>query len=513
MQQLMASLRQQVARNIVSNYAAAIVGGVVFILLTPYVVANLGATGYALWVLVHAVGYFIRYLDLGLGDAQVKYLADYLGRDDMAGARRLLGTLLSAYTIIGAIACAASLCLAALPTDQLFNVPAEQRSLFATLLTLLAINLLIGFPAALLGRVFIGCQRFDVSNGLDIGFSVLGAVTTVLVLQADLGLIGLAWMEILLTAAGGVVDLLLISRLFPGLVIAYTRIDSGIWQELKSYGIWSFLDELITEGTAQLDKLIMPVLLSVSLLTPYSLVMALATLVLFVSEPITDVLFPMAAELKARGEFARLRQVWRDGTRAVIAVAAPTAIITIVFGNAMLAAWVGADYAVLPDGALPLLVINLFFSALLWPATTMLLGIGSVRRVFWFSAIEVAIGLIAILLLTPRFGIVGFIAALLAANVIAGFALTLPAIATALTAGISSFFLAGLLKPLLTCLPALAAALTIQTFVAPASIPELAFALAGVMAVHLPAYALFGMTVHERARIIAKLGYARVPGA
>ena len=500
-----------IVRNILSNYAASIVGGLIFIVLTPYVVGKLGIVGYGVWVLVGVIGYFINYLDFGLDDAQLKYIAEFDGSGDPDSVNRLLVTALSVHSLIGLGAFTITLLLAVLPAEQLFNVPAEAVPEFKIVLILLGINLLFGFPASVVEGVFEGFQRFDVANILNVSFAIGGAVATVVVLELGYGLVGLAGLEIVLTALGIGVDLYVIKRLFPDVSIRCLKIDSDIWSKMKSFGKWSFLDDMLTEGTAHLDKLILPVVLSVSLLTPYSLMMALAALVLFVSEPITDVFFPKAAELNARSELDQLQRLWGDGTRAVIAVATPVAVVAAIFGETILAVWVGSDFVALPEATLPLLVSNLYVSAVFWTATTLLLGLGLVRKVFWFSVFEVVLGLALILFLAPRYGIVGFVTGMLVANLAAAFLMAVPTTASALSQPMHTFLFRSLVAPMLACLPAFAAALAVEFWLQPRTLLELVVALLLVFVVHGAAFLVLGMNRSEREKCLQELRTSLLP--
>jgi len=59
-------------RNVGSNYVKVGVDGLIIIVLTPYLVNELGVALYAVWVIVQTIGYYLGFLDLGVADAQVQ---------------------------------------------------------------------------------------------------------------------------------------------------------------------------------------------------------------------------------------------------------------------------------------------------------------------------------------------------------------------------------------------------------------------------------------------------------
>jgi O-antigen/teichoic acid export membrane protein len=60
-------------------------------LLTPFLIGRLGADSYGLFLLVTSVSGFLGVMDLGLGQATVRYVAYYCGREDLAGINRCVG--------------------------------------------------------------------------------------------------------------------------------------------------------------------------------------------------------------------------------------------------------------------------------------------------------------------------------------------------------------------------------------------------------------------------------------
>lgn len=92
----------------------------------------------------------------------------------------------------------------------------------------------------------------------------------VFLLVAGYELIALALLEIFITCVGLIIDLVLVRRLF-GLKFGFPRFDQKIWRRLRAYGAWSFLDDLVTEGAAHLDKVVLPILFPLAMLAPYTL--------------------------------------------------------------------------------------------------------------------------------------------------------------------------------------------------------------------------------------------------
>ena len=111
-------------RNVSSNYVAQLVSLATIFFLTPFVLGHLGRAGYGLWALTLAiVGYGVL-LDLGLTGAAVKYTADLHARGEYEEANRVIATILTLYTGLGAAFVALAGVLA-LVVPRVIEIPAE----------------------------------------------------------------------------------------------------------------------------------------------------------------------------------------------------------------------------------------------------------------------------------------------------------------------------------------------------------------------------------------------------
>ena len=78
--------------NVGAGYADALVGGLLFLVLTPVFVRALGAQGYAVWLLAHVFTFYLGFLDIGFGHAQVRFHARWAGAERGGAVQDLLST-------------------------------------------------------------------------------------------------------------------------------------------------------------------------------------------------------------------------------------------------------------------------------------------------------------------------------------------------------------------------------------------------------------------------------------
>ncbi len=487
-------------RNVSSNYAVTAVDALVFILLTPFIVHHLGIELYAVWVIMQTIAYYLDFLDVGLPDAQVRQHAILVARNDPDGVAKLQGTVFVLYLAAGAAAMLAAAGLVAMPTREWLDIPASADAAFAPVLLLFGLAASLAFLEGGLDNVFEGYQRFDVMNAVHVVFQVLSALATVIVLDLGFGLVALALIKCVDTALGAIVKLLLVRRLFPPEARPGLGFDRESWQSIKSYSLWNSLNDFMTEGTAQFDKIFIPVLLSSVLVTPYSLVVALAAAIFLLAEPITDTFLPIAAERHDKNDRHGLTAFLTRGTKLVTLATLPVTIVVAVFGTSILDLWVGGEYTDVPVPVLWFTAANFFFSTYLWTALSLLMAAGELKRIFWMSVFEVALVLLLILALVPRLGLPGLALAGLIANVLTGAGLFIPA-ACRCTLLAPGPFIGRTLVPLcLAALPGLGFAVWLEVRFAPSTWVGTLSAGAMTVAVALTSLLMFGTTRRERRR-------------
>ncbi len=457
----------QSVRNVVSNYSLVLLRGLVLLALTPFLVRNLGMADYAAWVILQTIAYYLGFLDFGLSDAQVRQHAVLAARGERQRLARLHDTVLAIFLVMGCAGLALAALLAQLPLSGWLDLPAHLAGGLPPLLAVIAVLNLVQFSEQALDGLYEGEQRFDRLNLIDAAGVVLEAALVIAAILGGGGLLALFGVYLAVTAARAAVKYALIPVLLPGRVRPRPRFERASWQSIRSFSLWNALNDVVTEGTAHLDKLLIPVLLTSLLVTPYSLIVLLAGLLFVIAEPLTDTFLPKFARHADHPRNGALQALLHRGTLLVTLLVVPVAVVLLVHGDRLLAVWIGREYTTVSPAVLVFTVLNFAFSTWLWTAINVLLAVGRVRYVCIVSAGEVATVLALLLLLVPHYGLAGFAAAGFVANVVFGLAFFIPSACAASASHWPRFMTALLLRPLIAAALALAAATAVR-----AALPE-----------------------------------------
>jgi O-antigen/teichoic acid export membrane protein len=490
-------------RNVSAGYGDTAVGALVFVLITPIVVSRLGVEAYAAWVLSHSITFYLRFFDLGFGEAQVRLHARFADRARSDLIEKLLATVTVSLVASGALAAVIGIALAfGAPTGWLEASGALEGDL-RVVIAILACNLLISIPASSLEHFYEGAQRFDLLGVRSMVMKAIGAALQLAALLEGHGIVALAAIELGMTCLALAVDCVMLRRIMPGVLTVRAAFHRRIWRRIRHFALWTSVDDLIAEGTAHLDELLVVVFLPLSLLTPYALCLALAGALLPIVRPITETFFPMAAALHARHRTPELARLLVMGTKVVTAVAVPFAAALVFFGEDVLSLWVPEAAPEASALVIALLAVNAMVTACLWTSGIMLLALNRIRLVVILNLAEVALEVALIALLAPRHGLLGVALASCIANFGLGLLVELPLMCRIVRLGALRFLAEALGRLLIAAVPLVAAAWLLQRWVAERDLAHLAAIAIALGLVWIASLSLLGTSRAERAELRA----------
>jgi O-antigen/teichoic acid export membrane protein len=444
-------------RNISWNYVSAIAEILVFFILTPIVVKHLGATVYAIWVLLHVIVFYLNFFDLGLYTALVKFVARFQEVKDMNSLNEVIGSTLTMMTVAGIAAFITSLILAWLFVPYYFDVTPEMLDTLKLAVMLFGIKLLISFPGSVFRAIFEGYQRYDVLGVINTILTVMTAVGIYIAIRFfDAGILLLAIVEIASAITGVIVYLFFVARMFPEITPAYQGVGGENWQRMRSYSWWVAFNEMLAEGASRIDRLLIPVFLSVAMVTPYVLICSVAGAIFLMIGPISEVFFSLSSAIEARDDKAKLRTLLLKGTKLVMGFSLPVAVAAMAYGEAFLNWWVGAEYVALDGPVLELVVASYVVYSFIIIGYNILMALSRLQGLFVTSLIEAIIATILAVLTLPEYGLTGLAGSLLVANSLVTFLLRAPYFCRVLDQNIAEYLLDSLLRPLLPVIPAVA---------------------------------------------------------
>lgn len=374
----MRSLHFTIAKNAIANVMRGGASAVVAIVLPHFLTRSLGPDRFAGWALMLQLAAYANYLDFGLQTAVARYLAGALEKGDHNQRDRLLSNAIAILAVAGVIAIC-GLGIVAWQLPHLFrSVPSGLSGEIGSGILILGLSTAIGLPLSAYAGVLIGMQRNEFPAIAIATSRLFGAAAVVLVAHHTHSL---AWLALCIggfNLVAGLVQWAIAKKLLPALRFSFAFLDRAMTAELVRYcstlSVWSFA-MLLVSG---LDVTIIG-LFNFQAVGAYSIA---ATLIMFftglISAAFSAILAPVAV-LQARQEFSRIRRLILVTTRLNSYFSMGVIVLTFLFGEALVRAWVGPVYLA---ATLPVLKILLVAQAIRLVGSaygTVLVGMGLQR--------------------------------------------------------------------------------------------------------------------------------------
>ena len=462
------SLAGHVAWSTLANLLGKMVTLGVWFFLTPFILHEVGATQFGLWALIGSVTAYGVLLDLGVGSAVTKYVAESYARRDGAAARRVVATAFWLYVLLGLLVALAAVLLAPL-VPRLFNIPPAERETAEWLTIASGLAVAVELPTSTNYSVLRGLQRFPTINLISAGATICLALAIVVVLKAGGGLVGIVAASVVVTIVAQIPMVILIRRTIPEIGFRLRDADRRQARSIMSFSFAVFVIDAGAKIGTKTDELVIGAVLPVSRVAPYAIARRLSSLPALLAAQFEAVLLPLASDFEARTEHDRLRELAVAGTRLTLVSFLPLACGVVVLAGPFLSAWVGPSYA--DDADLVVILVGAGFLAMsIWPVSSVLQAMTRHRPLAAFALGTALLNLGMSIALVHPLGVTGVALGTLIATALEVFCLVVP-YATR-TIGISaSVVLKEIVGPaVLPVFPAFAVLLVLRILITPGSL-------------------------------------------
>jgi O-antigen/teichoic acid export membrane protein len=485
-------------RNVATNYAYTGVATIVALLATPILARGLGKEAFGVWVLVTSLSLYVDVLDIGVGSATIRYVAEYHAVGDADRVRRAISTAFLILVVPGILALLLGTVLAKY-FPSLFDIAPDLADTTMLLVLVMTIPLAISVPSDTFGGTLGALQRFDLLNLSLISVLVAQAFSWWLILEAGGGLIELGIVTAVIGLAGQLTRFLMVRWLIPGATVSFKLFDRSLVRPLASLSAWLALARSSQVAIARIDTFVVGILLGAASAGVYAIGQKLAFAAEKLVIPGTLGFFPFASELAARQDREGLRQALLTGTRISLAIAGPLTIILVVLAEPLIDVWVGPEFGDATRVVVYLVAANAII-ALSRTSFLMLQGGANARTPALILGLEAVLNVSLSIALGLSIGLEGVALATLIASAAARLGLLIPAACREF--GLNPFRLMATVSR--AHAPPAAAAFAVGWAVSRAELPDaitILFGGAAMFAAYGSIFLLTGLEPAERSRL------------
>jgi O-antigen/teichoic acid export membrane protein len=353
--------RGLLVKNSVFNLLGLVLPTAVGIFTTPYIVRGLGTDGYGILSIAYLVLGYFSIFDLGLSRATVKFVAEHLSPDRVHKVPGLVWTSLALLVGLGCLF--GTIGAAVVPTmmTRFFKMPPSflhdaRLSLF---ILCLAMPIMLGNDA--LRGVLEAAQRFDLVNFVKVPSSVVFYLSIAVAVSLGVRVPGIICLLVLVRLISTMVYLAFCFQVFPGLK-KNIRLSREAIRPLTVFGGWIMISNVTGPVFGYLERFMIASMLSVSMLTFYSVPFDLIGKILVFPMSIIPSLFPYFSYHGTKGR-SEVAEVTARVSKYMLLILTPASAIFFFFARQILQIWVGTEFANQSTVVMQLVTVLFFLNA------------------------------------------------------------------------------------------------------------------------------------------------------
>ena len=338
----------QLKAGVVLNYVVIFLNTVVGLLYTPYMLRMMGQSEYGLYSLVASVIAYLTVLDLGFGNAIVRYTAKFRAEKKTEEQYEMFGMFFLLYLVIGIIAFGIGLGL-------YFNVgtifgntmTAVELGRARIMMLLLVANLAFTFPMSIWGSIIQAYEDFVFQKSLNIIRIILNTTVMICLLHFGYKAVAMVVVQTIFNVLTLVVNFIYCRRkLNIHIYFRFRHFHWGFLKEVAIYSFWIFLNAIMDRVYWSTGQFVLGAMVGTAAVAVFAIAIQLEGMYMQFSTAISSVFLPkvtaMVATNRSRKEISDL--FIRTGRIQYIVLAYILSGF-IIFGRQFIELWAGAGYS------------------------------------------------------------------------------------------------------------------------------------------------------------------------
>lgn len=327
------------------NYVSICLNMVVGLIYTPYMLRMLGQSEYGLYSLAASIIAYLTVLDLGFGNAIVRYTAKFRAEGKQREQEEMFGMFFILYIGIGVIAMIAGSVLS-LNVENMFSRAMTDTEVSRTriMLWLMTFNLAFTFPMSIWGSIMSAYERFVFQRIVSIVRSVLNPVVMILLLVVGYKAVAMVVVTTLFNVATLLVNWWYCKYRLT-IKVRFAKFKWGFLKEVSIYSFWIFLNAIMDRIYWSTGQFVLGIYKGSVAIAIYAVAIQLESMYMMFSTAISGVFLPKVTSMVTNGVSTEdMSDLFIRTGRIQYIIMAFILSAFIVFGKPFLLLWAGNAY-------------------------------------------------------------------------------------------------------------------------------------------------------------------------
>jgi len=396
----------RVARHTVYNVLGQAVPLAVGLVAIPIITRSLGEVRFGLLALMWAIVGYFSVLDLGLGRATTKFVAEALSADDPRRAQQVAGFTAVGQTALGVAGAAVLALVTPWVVARVLRVPLETRAEAVQAFYWLAISVPFVVFSLNLRAVLEGAQRFDLANLIRAPNGILAFAIPAVAAWLGMDLPGIVALLLALRIATCWASLIAIRAALPGFRWELTP-RRDLVRPLLGYGGWIAVSNVVGPILTYFERFVLAAVAGVGSVAYFAAPYEAIARLLIVPASLAGGLFPVVSAPVTDGRRAEVERLLGRSVRSLWLVLGAPALVVVLFAGPLLRLWLGPEYAAQGATSLSILAVGVVILGVLHVPSIFLLGQGRADLPAIFGLIELPIYIVLAWWCVKAYGVTG----------------------------------------------------------------------------------------------------------
>ena len=336
----------QIKAGALLSYITLILNSVIALLYTPFMTFKLGQAEYGLYSLVASIISTLTVLDLGFGNAVIRYTAKFKAENK----EKELGKMYGMFFIIFSIIAFVSLIIGGViyfNIDLLFGQSMSEGELgkLRIMFILLIFNLAFTFVMSVYRSIIVAYERFVFQKLINLTRIILNPIVMVVLLSYGYKAITMVVVQTIFNVATLLLDYYYCKKKL-NIKFRFARFDIPLLKEVSVYSFWVFLNVIMDRIYWSLGQSVVGIYCGAKLVAVYGIAIQIQQMYMSFSTAISGILLPKITALTTqKNSEKQVSDLFIRTGRLQFIVMSFILSGFVVFGRQFIELWVGNSYS------------------------------------------------------------------------------------------------------------------------------------------------------------------------
>lgn len=339
-------MKKEIKIGAILGYVNMIVSLLISFLYTPILLKHLGQSEYGLYALVASIIGYLSVLDMGFGNAMIRYVSKSKANPEKLNESKINGLFLFLYTIIGIVSLIVGFILFSQAGGIFAALTPSELERAKVIMIILVCTVSISFPLSIFDSYVVSSEKFKY-------IKILSLIKTLIVPLTMLPLLFLGHkaitMVIVTSSYSLIFHMITITYCFKKLKMkiqfSFKNIDKPLLKEILIYSFFIFLNIVVDNIYTNTDQVILGNVAGTIAVSIYAVAARISQINTSFSTTISGLFFPRINKtLEEENGNKKVSDIFIRVSRIQLYIMALIMFGFIVFGKQFILLWVGNDY-------------------------------------------------------------------------------------------------------------------------------------------------------------------------